>query len=244
MNDTLERTADDGVAEFLSMSAITSNAIDIFSTDVITDTCVAPTCTRYTTDASGNATITLSDGGWFAYRVAASGQTAPVISYDQVWMGARTQPAYAFAPSTINEIGLLFNRTFQFSTSGSLSGRAVDCTGNALNSVRARIFVGDTEVVTGPLADQTSPRITGLEGTMPTRNALTGPSGNFVGANVPPSEDAHVEAWATLTAGALPQLIGCTQGRVLVGGITLAVVGPLRSDYPAGSRCAIAAAMH
>lgn len=233
------------IIEFLSMAAITGNGIDIFTNDVITDTCAAPDCTHYNTDASGDLTLTLSSGNWFAYRLSASGQTAPVISYDLPWIttaGETPMPAYGFSPGTITAVGMLFNRTFQADRFGSMSGRAVDCAQHPLANVRARVFVGDTEVLTGPLADTASPRITGLEGTAPTRNSLTGQSGNFVGANIPPSEDAHVETWAVRTAGGEPELIGCTQTRVLIGGITLAIVSPLRSDYPAGSRCALAAA--
>jgi hypothetical protein len=232
------------IQEFLSMSAISSNAIDVFTNDVVADGCLAPSCTSYTTDSQGNVALTLPSGGWFAYRLAVSGQTTPVIAYSQPWVtsAAAQSLGYGFAPATITEVGMLLGRDFQSSVDGSFSGRAVDCAGNPLTNVRAHIFVGNTEVVSGPIADRTSPFITGLEAPNPTRNGLTGPSGNFAGANIPASDDCHVETWATLTDGALPSLIGCTEGRVLVGGITLAVIGPLRSDYPAGSRCAMAAA--
>jgi hypothetical protein len=232
------------VSEFLSMAPITSNGIQVFTNNVVTDTCAAPNCTAYTTDSQGNIALTLPSGSWYAYRLAVSGQTAPVIAYEQPWvtMAGGQAPGYAFAPATISMVGMLFMRDFQASTAGSYSGRSVDCNAAPLSNVRARIFVGDTEVLSGALSDRTSPRITGLEGSSPTRTGLSGISGNFVGANIPPSDDSHVETWATLTDGALPTLIGCAEGRVLVGGITLAQVGPLRSDYPAGSRCAIAAA--
>jgi hypothetical protein len=42
--------------------------------------------------------------------------------------------------------------------------------------------------------------------------------------------------------GGAEELIGCEEGRVVAGGITVLVIGPLRSDYPAGSACAMAAA--
>ena len=84
--------------------------------------------------------------------------------------------------------------------------------------------------------------IGGLEGTQLTRTHLTGQSGNFVGANIQPSDDCHVEAWGVRTEGAESELIGCTEGRVVIGGITVSLVTPLRSDYAPGSRCATAAA--
>lgn len=229
--------------EYLSMSPITSNAVDVFDANAITDDCVEPACTTYTTDTQGNLALTLPAGGWFAFRLHVSGQTTNVLAFDQPWVttpGEISVPG--FAPGTITIVGMLLNRTFQADRLGSMSGRSVDCLGQPLANVRPRVFVGDAEVVTGPFGDTASPRIGGLEGTMPTRTGLTGASGNFVGANVPPGDDVHVETWATLVEGGEPQLIGCTEARVVAGGITLSIIGGLRSDYPAGSRCAIAAA--
>ncbi len=229
--------------EYLSMSPITGNAVDVFTANAIADQCVAPACTTYTTDAHGDVALTLPGGAWFAFRLHVSGQTADVLAFDQPWVTAPGSiPVPGFAPGTITVVGMLLNRTFQADRLGSMSGRSVDCIGQPLANVRPRVFVGDTEVVTGPIGDTTSARISGLEGSMPTRTGLTGASGNFVGANVPPGDDVHVETWATLAEGGEPQLIGCTEARVVTGGITLSIIGGLRGDYPAGSRCAIAAA--
>lgn len=228
--------------EYLSMSPITSNAVDIFDANAITDTCAEPDCTTYTTDAQGNLALTLPAGAWFAFRLHVSGQTTNVLAFDQPWLtapGAISVPG--FAPGTITIVGMLLNRTFQADRLGSMSGRAVDCLGQPLANVRPRVFVADTEVITGPIGDTGSPRISGLEASMPTRTGLTGASGNFVGANVPPGDDVHVEMWATLVEGGDPQLIGCTEARVVAGGITLAIIGGLRSDYAPSSRCALAA---
>ncbi len=230
------------IQEFLSMAPITGDRIDIFTNGVITDGCAAPDCTTYTTSGTGDVALTLGTGAWFAYRLAVSGQTAAVLGYDQPWVSTSGQlPGYGFAPGTITAVGMLFMRDFQADRYGSMSGRVVDCAGQPLANVRMRVFVDGTEVVNGPLADRTSARITGIEAPNPTRSGLTGASGNFAGANIPPSGDCHVEAWATRTEGALPELIGCSEGRVLVGGITISVVSGLRGDYPAGSRCAAAA---
>lgn len=231
--------------EFLSMAPITSNRVDVFSTNTISDTCVAPDCTSYTTDASGFITATLPADGWFAFSVAESGQTARVISFNQPWVHAAGDPLAfvpCFAPGTISIVGNLLGRTFQADRFGSMSGRAVDCQGHPLQNVRARIYVGDTEIVNGPLGDPMGATVTGLEGTQPTRLGLTGASGNIAGANIPPGDNVRVETWATLTEGELPQLIGCAEGPVVVGGITISIIGGLRSDYPAGSGCATAAA--
>jgi hypothetical protein len=230
--------------EFLSMANITSNAVDIFTNNDVTDGCDPPNCATYNTDASGNFSLTLGSDSWFAYRLHESGQTAAVIAYNQPWTltdGSVSVPG--FAPMTITEVGMLLGRTFDSSRFGSMSGRAIDCQGHVLGNVRVRVYADGTEVISGTSADPTSPRITGLEAPNPTRPpGYTGASGNFVGANIPPTSDCRVETWATLAAGEEPRLIGCIEGRVLVGGITLSIVGPLRSDYPAGSGCAMAAA--
>jgi hypothetical protein len=229
--------------EFISNAPIRSNMIDVFTDNVITDGCSAPTCTTYSTDDMGNLALNLPSGSWFGFRLQESGQTATVLGYNQPWVTAPGELiAPGFAPSTIAMVGRLVGRTFQADTLGSMSGRTTDCTGATVANVLIRVFVGDTEVVTGEIADPAAPLISGLEGTNVTRNGLTGTSGNFVGANIPPSDDCHVEAWGVRAGGEAPSLIGCTEGRVVVGGITVSLTGPLRGDYAPGSRCATAVA--
>jgi hypothetical protein len=149
-----------------------------------------------------------------------------------------------FSTSSISVVSTLLGRRFQAATAGAISGQAADCNGHAMANAEARVFHGATQVVNGPACDQTSPRITGLEGTAPTSRhpGLTGSGGTFVGANVPVGDDYHVELWGVTTAGSAPRLIGCEEGRVVAGGITVLTIGPLRSDYVAGSACATAAA--
>ena len=227
--------------EYLSMAPISGNHVDVFTNNVITDTCSPPDCTTYSTDSTGNVELTLTSANWFAYRLAESGQTAPVLAFNQPWLTATGElDVPGFSPGTISAVGMLLMRRFESTTLGSMSGRILDCAGHPLLNVRPRVFVGDQEVVNGMLADQASARITGLEGTSPTRNGLTGQTGNFVGANIPPTDDCHVEAWAVTSEGAAESLIGCEEAHVVVGGITLSIIGGLRSDYAPGSRCAIA----
>ena len=63
-----------------------------------------------------------------------------------------------------------------------------------------------------------------------------------LGANVPPSDTYRVEIWGMQPGGTAGQLIGCEEGRVVAGAITVLAIGPLRMDYAAGSACAMAAA--
>ena len=233
------------VTEFLPPSAATaSTMVDIFSTNVITDTCAAPDCMTVTTDAMGQAMATLPAGAWTAFHIHPSAATAEVLAYSFPWTSTAggMVSTNSFSSSTVTLVSTLLQRMLQTATAGAISGQVNDCMGHHLANAEARVFHGTTQIVTGPACNHASPRITGLEGTNLTRDGLTGPSGTFVGANVPVGDDYHVEIWGIPTAGSAPRLIGCEEGRVVAGGITVLSIGPLRSDYVAGSACAMAAA--
>jgi len=231
--------------EFLPPNAATaSTMVDIFSDNTIADTCAPPNCTSVTTDASGQAMASIPAGAWTAFHIHPSAATAEVLAYSFPWTSTAggTVSTASFSSSTVTLVSTLLQRTLQATTAGAISGQVNDCMGHHLANAEARVFHGTTQVVNGPACDHASPRITGLEGTSLTRDGLTGPSGTFVGANVPVGDDYHVEIWGVTTAGSAPRLIGCEEGRVVAGGITVLTIGPLRSDYATGSACATAAA--
>jgi hypothetical protein len=234
------------VTEFLSMghTPIVSQPIEIYTDNVLGSTCSPPSCSLVTTDATGRAPFTFAAGDWFAFRISANGQTNAVIAINQpaASVAGADVELPAFSPTSVTAIARLLNREFDPTMVGALSGRVLDCAGTPLMNVRIRVFSGDTEIVSGPIAAVTSPRITGIVGSSLTRNALTGTSGDFVGADVPPGSDYRVEAWAVLSDGAPESLIGCELGIVEAGSVFAEFIGPLRSDYAAGSRCAVASA--
>ena len=233
------------VTEFLPPSGATpSTMVDIFSTNVITDTCAAPGCVTVTTDAMGQAMATVPAGAWTAFHIHPSAATAEVLAYSFPWTSTAggMVGTNSFSSSTVTLVSTLLQRTLQATTAGAISGQVNDCMGHHLANAEARVFHGTTQIVNGPACNHASPRITGLESTTLTRDGLTGQSGTFVGANVPLGDDYHVEIWGVTTAGGAPRLIGCEEGRVVAGGITVLSIGPLRSDYVAGSACAMAAA--
>jgi len=236
------------VTEFLSQSMgtpqpISSTMIDIFTDNVITDTCAAPGCITVTTDAMGHATAMAPAGAWMAFHIHTSSATAETLAYSFPWTataGGNVNTA-GFASGTITLVSSLLGRTFQTATAGAISGQVNDCMDQHVLNAEARVFMGTTQIVTG--MGNTSARITGLSSSnAPTRAGLTGTGGIFVGANVPPGNDYHVEIWGTPPGGAAAELIGCEEGRVVTGGITVLTIGPLRGDYVAGSACATAAA--
>lgn len=232
------------VTEYLSMAAVGATTVEVFQDAVITGTCTAPGCVSGMTDAAGHVTVSRAAGGWVGLHLLPSTDTAEVYAYNQAWptTAGADFATNGFSSSSVSLVSSLLGRTLQTATAGAISGQANDCMGNHLTGAEARVFHGADQIVTGPSCDRTSPRITGLEGTSPTRLGFTGSGGTFVGANVPAGDGYHVELWGVTTTGGTEELIACEEGQVVAGGITVLVMGPLRSDYPAGSACATAAA--
>ncbi len=189
----------------------------------------------------------LPNCGWDTHATpnacAVSSDTAEVLAYNQTWptTAGATFGTYGFSPMSIGLISSLLGRTLQTTTAGAVSGQVNDCMGHNMANAEARVFHGTTQVVTGASTDRASPRITGLMGTSATRTGLTGSGGTFVGANMPVGDDYHVEIWGVRAAGGAVELIGCEEGRVVAGAITVLVIGPLRTDYATGSACDLAA---
>jgi hypothetical protein len=255
------------INEYLSSSTpITATMVDVWTNDMIgMGACSAPNCTTVMTDMMGHATLSAPLNGLVAYHIYASSSTAEVLAYGMPWapnMGTVTTAG--FASTTINTVSALLGRTFRPTchmdadcpggaagscsggfcpyNGGAVSGQVTDCMGHDLQYAEARVYMGTTRIMTGPTCDRNSPRITGLDGTAPVHSTLTGSGGTFVGANVPASDSYRVEVWGVQPGMTSAQLIGCEEGRVVAGGITVLAIGPLRSDYAAGSACAMAAA--
>lgn len=234
------------LTEYVSRAAVGTTNLEIYTDDAITGTCAGnANCVMGMTDAAGHATVMAPGGGWIGLHIpAGQSGSAEVLAYNQTWptTAGADFPTYAFSTTSINLVASLLGRQLQTATAGAISGQVNDCMGHNVQNAHPRVFHGTEEITTG--TGNTSPRITGLENTSPTRGPffLTGSGGTFVGANVPAGDDYHVEIWGTTTAGGTEELIGCEEGRVVAGAITVLVIGPLRSDYPAGSACAMAAA--
>jgi hypothetical protein len=235
-------TASLHAVEYLSDADVASQVVEIWGTNVIGTTCAAPDCMMVTTDAMGTVDFSAPAGAWYAYRLPASAGTAQVLAYNRPFptAGGSEEQVTAFSMGTISTVSALLRRMFS-ATAGAASGTVQDCMGRGVMNARIRLFVGGTEVVGGMPSETTTARITGLEGTAPTSSGLTGSGGTFVGANAQPG-NYRVEVYGTMTEGGDAELIGCEQGMLVGGGITVFTVGPLRADYPAGSECETAAA--
>ncbi len=227
------------VNEYLSSADVTSQVVEVWTTNVIGTTCAAPDCMMVTSDAMGDVSATAAADAWFAYRLPASAGTAQVLAYNRPWNAAAggTITITAFSSGTISTVSALLARDFS-AAAGAASGTVEDCMGRGVMNASIRLFSGGAEVVGGPRTDRTTPRITGLQGTAPTASGLTGDGGTFVGANAPPG-DYRVEVYGAMTEGGAVELIGCEEGTIVGGGITVFTVGGLRGDYATGSGCAM-----
>jgi hypothetical protein len=225
------------VVEYLSTADVASQPVEIWTNNLIGSTCAAPDCAMVTSDASGHATFSAPADAWYAYRLPASSGTAQVLAYNRAWpsAGGSDEQVTAFSMGTISTVSALLARDFS-ATAGAASGTVEDCMGHPVMNASIRLFRDGTEVIGGPRTDRTTPRITGLQGTAPTTSGLTGDGGNFVGANVP-AGNYRVEVYGAMTDGGTLELVGCEEGMIVGGGISVFTIGGVRSDYPAGSGC-------
>lgn len=232
------------LTEYLTHSPISGATLEVWTNDAPMGACAAPNCVSGMTDMMGHVALSAPAGGRIAYHITGMG-TAEVLAYNFTWpaAGTSTTSTAGFASSTISTISTLLGRTFNAAAAGAASGQVVDCMGHTVKNAEVRVFNGTTQIMNGPASDRMSPIVVGLEGTSPTtrQGGYSGSGGTFVGANVPPGDSYHVEIWGVRTAGSAAELIGCEEGRVVAGGITVLTVAPLRSDYAAGSACAMAA---
>ena len=199
-----------------------------------------------TTAADGTFGVTLPAGGWFGYRMAAAGtgSTASVPVVGHFYTGGDAAGGNvgvtAISSSVADIIAGQLNRELTTDTA-AVSGSVRDCDTEETANIQIRFFRGDTEIVSGPASDVTSPRITGLgDGAIPsaTSSGLTAYFGRF-GGIVPSAGGAvRIEAWGVIEDGGAPTLVGCEEVLVEPATITVAVIPALRNDYPAGSGCA------
>lgn len=200
-----------------------------------------------TTSATGTFDVTLPAGGWFGYRMEAAGMGAtasvPVLGQFYTWGDAAggNVGVTAISASVADIIAGQLNRELSVERS-AVSGSVRDCDTEEVANIQIRFFRGETEIVSGPADDTTSPRITGLgDGAIPSanRNGLTGYLGRFAGIVDAAGGAVRIEAWGVTEAGGSPELIGCEEVLVEGGTVTVAVIPALRSDadYGAGHTC-------
>lgn len=235
----------DFTANFYSFGAtdpVPDAPVQIFTTNVVGPTCAAPDCATYTTDASGNATITAPASAWLAYRVPATGDFVDTIGYNRDAPAAATDTLDLPVVSmmTLGFIPALFFRT-RVPGTGVVSGNLSDCDGNTVEGAQLHLFRGGTEIQPGSgMTDFFVGYFNAATG-LPSRTAKwTDADGIYASANVEATTDlVRVEVWAVLTEGGEPERVACEAIQVAADAVSIISAGPTRGDYPAGHPCAM-----
>ncbi len=215
----------------------------LFSNNVIADTCDPPDCQAFTTDAMGNATVTLPANGWYAYRVLPHdglSRMTTVFSVFQYNEPAPAQPGMAVtgnsvSGSTIDLIPALLgiSRTEGLAV---VAGRVEDCSEHYVENVVLRLYDPDGNYVA---STPTGPFYHYFNGdpndNLPAQDEPdTNTDGLYVIVEVPVDSDRpyRLEAWGNLD-GELT-LLGCEAARIFPDAVTILNMTPVRSDAPAG----------
>lgn len=225
-------------------SNVADIGVQIFPDNTVTADCTG-SCQDLMTDSSGNISgVTAPAGGWFAYRVEAgtgSGGTTPVltIGYNRVAPASGgTIQLPSVSSMTIGFIPSLYRR-MRLPGTAIVSGSVTDCAGDEVENAVLRISRGGTQLVQGP--NPTDFFIGYFNGSgLPSASRMyTNTDGIYAAANVEASaEPIRVELWARTEEGGDLRPIACEEIEVFADAVTIISVGPLRSDYEAGSGCA------
>ncbi|MBN8613235.1 MAG: hypothetical protein J0L92_21765 [Deltaproteobacteria bacterium] len=215
--------------------------IDVFPGERVRATCDGD-CISEPTDTMGLLDVTLPLGGWFGYRMTARGSgataTVPTSGAFVVAPAGRTVTVSVYGASAAGLLRSQLNRDL----SQLVVGTVTDCDARPIARAWVRIFGPDGEVLSGPVDDTASPRITGLgDSTIPSPSpdTLTRFSGRFAAALPAGAGTFRIEAWGLERVGDPPLLLACEEVFVdgIDDGVTIAPLGPVRSDYVAESGC-------
>ena len=228
--------------------------VQLFQNNVITETCTAPACQEFTTDAMGQAPAMTLSGGWFAYRVFrnVSGGTDATRYTDSVQYNkpspaaaGGTAEGSAITLATINLIPLSLGLEREPNTT-ILAGRVQDCAGTDLAGAVIRTFRPDgIEIIEAPSDVSTGVhyryfRRLGTDSRPSNDQETTNFEGLYSAINIPVlAGRIRVEAWLKPSAGDGPVLAGCESIQVLPDGVSTINIGGLRNDYAAEDPCSI-----
>lgn len=252
LDSRTQPTSGDAVAatfelrDFETDAPVSGARVWLFPENEVRDACDG-TCTEFTTDASGNAMVSLPANGWYAYRVfPRAGATGSMTVIDSMQYNepapseaGRSVTGNSVSEGTLSLIPAVLGVRRQPGTA-LLAGTVVDCDETPVYGARVRAFDESGEIVMG--SDVTAPQYRYFNGdSFPSdSNTFTHADGLYVGVQipVPASGRIRVEAWGRPTADSPEVRIGCEAVRVLPDAVTIVNLGPLRADYEAGHPCA------
>ena len=228
--------------------------VHLFQDNVITDTCTAPTCQEFTTDAMGQAPAMTLSGGWYAYRVFenVTGGTDATrytdsVQYNKLGPSAASGLAEgsAITLATINLIPLSLGLERERGTT-ILAGRVQDCAGTDVAGAVIRAFRPDgSEILEAPADVSTGVhfryfRRLGMDSRPSNDQVTTNFEGLYSAINIPVLPGRiRVEAWLKPSDGEGPVLAGCESIQVLPNGVSTINLGGLRNDYASEDPCSI-----
>lgn len=208
-------------------------------------------CQDVTTNATGHVSVTAPLGGLYAYRVfPRTGATMASTYVDSVQINeiaptgaAGAVEGNAVSVSTLNLIPAAFGFT-RVEMTAIVAGEVQDCDGEAVRGAIVRLFAeSGSEYISIPDVNN-APHIQYFDGNEnPDGNtSFSQVDGLYAAANIPGPADGFVpvraEAWAVITEGSAPVLVGCESVGIYGDGVSIVNLGPLRNDYPAGHPCA------
>lgn len=216
--------------------------VDVFTNNMISDSCVAPDCQSEITDSMGNATVSMPAGGWYAYRVHPyTDMGSRMRSVFQVFQYNEPAPessggtvtGQSVSGITIDLIPALLGFTREEGRA-IIAGRIHDCNDANIANARVRVFDPDGNFIepTGRAEDAADYYFSGVVmGNVPDQLATESrPDGLYVVPQVEYIDDRpyRVEAWANVD-GELTR-IGCETARIFTDSVTILNVGPERAD--------------
>ena len=233
---TFTATAED----FQSGMIVEGLTVHFFPDNTVVDGCTG-SCQMLTTDASGQASVTAPEGGWYAYRIVGGEATHNSVAETFVTaIQVNEAAAEAGGEVTLNAVR---QTTVNLLTSvaiiqpqpgtATLSGQIADCAGDAVANARIRVF-DSTGAMVELGSRSTGPKVAYFNGagTLPDTTATeSSVSGLYALGNIPTGA-VRVETWGVVSEGGDMEMLGCERVEAVADGITIINVGPTRSDGP------------
>ncbi|HJL20362.1 MAG TPA: hypothetical protein RMH99_32140 [Sandaracinaceae bacterium LLY-WYZ-13_1] len=216
----------------------------LFSDNTIADRCDGASCQSFTTDADGNATVTVPANGWYAYRVLPKmgptrGETVfGVFQYNEPAPASEggTLDGQSVSGSTIDLIPALLGINREPGRA-IVAGQVRDCGGANVANAIVRIYDPDGAFVE-PGELNADPHYHYFNGdaanNLPDQLAEhTAPDGLYVAPQIPAEDDRpyRMEAWATVDGELIR--VSCETARIFSDAVTILNLEPMRADAPA-----------
>ncbi|MFK7985178.1 MAG: hypothetical protein AB8I08_04030 [Sandaracinaceae bacterium] len=225
------------VRDFFSDDVVSELSVHAFANNVVSAGCTGA-CQARTTNLLGRTAVTVSRGGWSAYRFNAG--TAGHIGASEAYATTLVQNAEG---PTVGPLTLTAARESSLNTltaisgiarqpgAALLTGAARDCDGRPVSNAEVRVFTTTDEVAFGTMSS--GPRRFYYAGEIP-NSLLEGTSDNglFGAGNLPSGTALRVEVWGRVSDDL--ERLGCETIEAVPDGFNLLDVGPTRADAPSG----------